>query len=75
MADVISGKDFLNQICEAIDINPDNVRRVVLDIKYNDVITVYVEQLGTDKLLNINMNSDGIKLSEISTIKKVGENG
>jgi hypothetical protein len=69
---IIAGTDFLRTICDAINVDFNAVRRVVLDVSYNEAVFIYVEQLGTDKLLNINMQSDGIKLSEISVVKKVG---
>ena len=61
----ISGKQLLEQICNKIDVDFKTVRRVVLDIPYDNVITVYVEKLGTTKLLDIDMQSDGIKIKEV----------
>ena len=62
---IISGNKLLEQLCNKIDIDPKTVRRVVLDVPYNNVITVYIEKLGTSKLLEIDMQSDGIKIKEV----------
>jgi len=61
----ISGNKLLEQVCNKIDVDVNTVRRVVLDIPYNNVVTVYVEKLGTTKLLDIDMQSDGIKIKEV----------
>ena len=60
-----TGSDFLNIICDALDINKETVRRVVLDIPYNDVVVAYIEQLASSKILEINMQSDGIEIKGI----------
>jgi hypothetical protein len=61
----ISGNQLLKQVCEKIDVDFNTVRRVVLDISYNAVVTVYIEKIGTTKLLDIDMQSNGIKIKEV----------
>lgn len=65
MSDVIPAKDLLKQVCEKLGIPYNLTRRIVLDIPYNDIITVYVELVGTDALLDIRFESDGIDIKEV----------
>jgi len=64
MRDIVLGNELLKQICEKIGIDYNLTRRVVLDIPYDDVVTVYVEKLGTKALLDIDLQSD-IKIVEV----------
>jgi len=73
VSEFIRGTELLELVCKAIDVDFQTVRRVVLDIPYDNYVIVYIERLGTTKLLEINMESDGIKLSEISEVKVVGD--
>lgn len=60
MSEIIHAREFLRKVCEAVSVDFSTVRRVVLDIPFDNYVTVYVEQLGTNKLLEIDMQSDGI---------------
>ncbi len=60
---IVLGKELGKRICEKLGLK--RVRRLVIDIPYDGVVTVYVEQLGTTALLNIDMQSDGIKIKEV----------
>ena len=64
-ARIISSSEFLEKLCTALNVDFNTVRRIVLDIRYDDVPVAYIEQLGTEKLLEINMQSDGIEIKVI----------
>lgn len=39
------------------------IRRVVIDIRANDLPTIYVEHTGTDKLINVVQALSGVQVS------------
>lgn len=55
----ITGADLMAIIAKAIGLDDSTVRRVILDIPYDDVITVYTESIGDERLLKIDYS--GIK--------------
>ena len=60
----ITGKDagLIKQFQDA-DILPDNCRRVILDVSYNDAVMIYYEVLGDERLYDIDFAA-GIKIVE-----------
>ena len=62
---LILGVDLLEQLCEKLGFNCSLTRRIVLDVKFDAVPIVYHESYGTDSLLDIEMESDGIKIVEV----------
>jgi len=59
---IISGAALLELLIPALSLD-HKVRRIVLDIPFDDAVTVYIEQLGDERLLQINwpqMNQDNI---------------
>ena len=65
---IITGLHMLKALYEA-NIVPDKCRRVIIDIPYDDVVTIYYEGLGDERLLNINMIA-GLRSAAIEHIKK-----
>lgn len=64
MVNIATGDEFGKQICEAlgIDLSKGPTRRIVLDIQVNEPIRVYVEMIGTDKLVDIKLPVTGIEV-------------
>lgn len=46
-------------VCEALDINPHMVRRIVLDLEANEPVMAYVEMYGSQRLLDIQWSFNG----------------
>jgi hypothetical protein len=60
----LSGKEFAKQICEKSGIDFDTTKRIVIDVPLDGIVTIYVEKIGTRKLLDIDMQSNGINIKE-----------
>ena len=58
---IITGKEFLQKLLD-LDVIPLDTRRVVIDAAWNDLVMVYVEQLGTERLLSVTPTLEGIKI-------------
>jgi len=54
---IITGKKFLEQLCKALDVDYSITQRVILDVSYDGIVKVYTEQVGTEKLYEINMSN------------------
>jgi hypothetical protein len=67
---IILGRDFLTVVCQALDINPNTIRRIIIDAKYDNVIIVYAEMLGTKELLKIDFGSYDMKVVTASEGEK-----
>lgn len=50
---LIMGNDLLENLCKGLNLPPNRVRRIVLDVSVNAAVTAYVEILGDEALLNI----------------------
>lgn len=51
MAKVITDKTLMPLLCEAIGVKIENVQRIVIDCGWNDVVKIYVQQVGREPLL------------------------
>jgi len=58
---IVTGKEFLQKLLD-LDVIPLDTRRVVIDAAWNDLVMVYVEQLGTERLLSVTPTLEGIKI-------------
>ena len=58
---IVTGKEFLQKLLD-LGIIPLNTRRVVIDAARDDLVMVYVEQLGTERLLSVTPTLEGIKI-------------
>ena len=58
---MIAGKEFLDKLIDS-GIIPLDTRRVVIDVAWDDLVMVYVEQLGTERLLSVTPTLEGIKI-------------
>ena len=58
-------------ICQAIGINPDQVRRVIVDCEAENLIMVYVEMYGGKALLDIDW-AKGLKGAQVQVLEASG---
>jgi hypothetical protein len=58
---------LLPELCKQLGVEEQRVRRIVLDISYSDVVTAYIELLGTDALLNVKYDGTKISIKEVGT--------
>jgi len=58
-------------LCEALELDPNLVRRIIVDVKYSagELVCVYVEMYGSDKLLEIDW-AEGLKGAQIKEVGK-----
>lgn len=68
MSGTESGLGFLNKLFEA-GIIPEKTRRVVIDARLDNVVTIYIEQLG-----DVRLSEPGI-LAELRSVEKVLPSG
>lgn len=55
---VATYKDLLPVLCEAIGVKVENVQRIVIDCSFNDIVRVYVQQVGRrEPLLEFDWNT------------------
>lgn len=66
---VLLGRDLLVALCKALNIEEPKVRRIVLDVRFDAAVIAYIEQFGTNKLLEINWAGD-LKETEIKFADK-----
>ena len=52
MASIVLGKGFMERLYE-LGIIPMFTQRVVIDASINDVVKIYIEQYGDDRLLDV----------------------
>jgi len=62
---VATGNKFIETVCPALGIEATLVKRVILDAKFGDIVNVYVEMLGSTKMLNIDFDLTDAKVSII----------
>ena len=55
MARIIQGNPFHERLCAALGIDPKKTRRIVLDVSVDDAISVYIEQYGDERLLDLEL--------------------
>ena len=58
---IISGKEFSVVLCKSLGLDPNRIRRIVLDVSVRDVVIAYVELIGDSRLLEISQTLDGVK--------------
>jgi len=67
------GRDFGKEVCEALGLDPDVTRRVIIDINSGagGLVMVYVERYGTDGLFNVDWAA-GLAGAEIARMEGNG---
>ncbi len=58
----ILAKDFIEKWAEALDVEPTETRRIVIVAEACCALQVYVEKYGTDRMLSIDVPTDGVKV-------------
>ena len=53
MTEMLRGSDLITALAMALGLDGSRVRRIVIDAAYNDVVVVYVEQIGAVRMLEI----------------------
>lgn len=63
--------ELLDKVCEALDIDPSLVCRIILDLSYSsgDPVTVYVQMVATTKILELDWN-DCLKGAKVRVVDK-----
>jgi hypothetical protein len=64
MANIITGDKYGEQLCEAlgIDTSKGKVARIVIDVRPDEPVRVYVELFGTDKLLDVQLPTSDVEI-------------
>lgn len=64
---VVFGHALGKIICEAMDLDPDKVARIIVDLPAHGAAVLYVQMFGSTKLLDIDwgMELRGIKVVEL----------
>lgn len=63
----IKGKHFIDWLIEQ-GVIPDYTRRVVIDADYRNVVLIYVEAIGTDNLIKIEL-PESLKGSTVKVLQ------
>lgn len=65
MSKPIIGRKFVDALVEAgILHEPGRIHRVVIDARAGEVVRLYVERIGDDRLLNVALTLDGVQINE-----------
>jgi len=70
---IAQGQDFGKMVCEALGLDVDVTRRIIIDINSgaHGLVMVYVERYGTDGLFNVDWAA-GLTGAEITKIEEIG---
>ena len=52
----ITGGEFIQNICSQLGL--DGVRRIVIDAQHDSIVTMYVEFVGDERLLDVTIPPD-----------------
>ena len=66
MATLISSMETSIKICEALGLDSNMVRRIVLDFNLQSPVIAYIEMYGDKRLLDIQWSLDGAKIEQVS---------
>lgn len=62
--EIILGNEIMRKVAEALGVDFDHTRRIILDWKTQSPIVAYVEMYGTDRFYEINF-ADLSKATEV----------
>ncbi len=64
MASIVNGNTYGEEICKAlgIDMSKGKVCRVVIDVRVDEAVRIYLEMFGTDELVNVKLPTTGIEI-------------
>ena len=63
---VIPAKEFMKLLCPALGIEYKRLRRIVLDMSYDSIITAYVELIGDSRLLELSQSLEGVEIKVVN---------
>ena len=58
----ITGEQLIDSVCKGIDIEPRLVQKIVIEASLDSVVIVYVQMLGTDKLLDVRFTDAAVRI-------------
>lgn len=61
---VISGRAFLLWLIDN-GVIPDRSRRVVIDASYDSIVAIYVETVGTEKLIKVEVPTELVGATKV----------
>ena len=69
MANLVMGNEYGKQLCEALGINVDesHVNRIVIDVRPDEAIKVYIEMKGSDRLLDVKLPISAVEVVQYGT--------
>lgn len=60
---IIIGREWARRVCEALGLDAQRVRRIVVDAQPDEALHVYVEYLGDERMLSVSFPSpDGVEI-------------
>ena len=71
--EIITGHDIMQEICEKLDLK--HVRRLIIDLSYDDVGKIYVELLTDRRLYEVDFGKMEIKNCEVNEFLDVSTVG
>ena len=63
----VRGMEFGKEVCNKLGL--ENARRIIIDIGLDDVVIIYAELIGDERLYNINMDKLPTEIEEIKESK------
>lgn len=67
----IMSRELLEALREAFDIEPDNVRRVVIDIQAGEVPMVHIEQFADERTINVIRELGGVRIERMDKVAAI----
>lgn len=65
MPKMIRADGFILKVAKIIEIDSNRIRRIVIDAKFNQIVLVYVEMVGDERMLDIKMDKSEIKIMNV----------
>lgn len=64
MSHIIRSDEVTVEVCKALGLDPNRVRRIVLDLDARNIapLTAYVEMYGDERLLNLKWELEGVRI-------------
>ena len=50
---IITGRDFIENVCKALDIDSSRVTEININAKYGDTVAITVNEIGDERLYSI----------------------
>ncbi len=66
---------FVRVLCEALGLEPNNTRRIVIDINADCLPIVHVELFGDEKVLDVMRQLEGVEIKRVDAAPVADEEG